>query len=74
MQLTQTLINCVIIIMAYNQRDMFKLDCQITFMDAVIGFTYCMINAHFYLDTFTSTYIHKKRENKQDRKTKRKMR
>ena len=73
MQLTQTMINGIIIVMAYDLRDSYKLDCDITFVDAVVGSIYCIINSYFYTVTIISTYKNKKNENKYDKKIKKRV-
>lgn len=69
MQILQMMTGYILTIIAYNQRDIHKLNCYITHESTAIGSIYYIATACFYAKYFYSTYISRKQK-KRGRKTK----
>lgn len=64
LQIVQMIISYTITVIAYNRRDIYKLDCYMSYKNLVIGLTYYISCSYFYARYFQSTYISGKQKNK----------
>nr|XP_033205402.1 elongation of very long chain fatty acids protein 6-like [Bombus vancouverensis nearcticus] len=64
MQILQMVTGYILTIIAYNQRDVHKRNCYITYQSAAIGAIYYIASSYFYVRYFYSTYMSRKQRNK----------